>query len=39
MVLSVSGSGLKRKAQIEFVQGGGTKSFLVAHSPLEPVPE
>ncbi len=39
IVLSVSGSGLKRKAQIQFVQGGDTKSFLIAHSPLEPVPE
>lgn len=39
IVVSVSGSGLKRRAQIQFVQGGGTKNFLVAHSPLEPVPE
>lgn len=39
IVLSVSGSGLKRKAQIQFVQGGDAKSFLIAHSPLEPVPE
>jgi len=39
IVVSVSGSGLKRKAQVQFVQGGDAKSFLIAHSPLEPVPE
>jgi DNA helicase-2/ATP-dependent DNA helicase PcrA len=39
LVVSVSGTGLKRKAQVQFVQGGDTKSFLIAHSPLEPVPD
>ncbi len=39
IVVSVSGTGLQRKAQVQFVQGGDAKSFLIAHSPLEPVPE
>ncbi len=39
VVVSVNGSGLKRSAQIRFKQGGELKSFLLAHSPLEPVPE
>ena len=39
VVVTTSGSGLKRKAQVRFQQTGEAKQFLVAHSPLEPVPE
>jgi len=30
---------MKRKAQVRFQQTGEVRQFLVAHSPLEPVPE
>ena len=34
IVVSVSGTGLKRKAQVQFVQGGDAKSFLIAAQSL-----
>jgi len=39
LVTAVSGSGLKRTAQVRFGRDGDVKHFLLAHSPLEPVPE
>ena len=39
VVVATSGSGLKRTAQVRFGASGEVKHFLLAHSPLEPVPE
>ena len=39
VVLAVDGKGWKRKAQVRFAQDGEIKHFLIAHSPLEPIPE
>jgi DNA helicase II / ATP-dependent DNA helicase PcrA len=39
VVVATSGSGMKRKAQVHFGQTGEVKLFLLAHCPLEPVPE
>jgi len=36
-IVSVSGTGVKRKAQVEFAEGNSVKSFLLAHSPLAPL--
>jgi len=36
-IVSVSGTGVKRRARVQFSDGSSVKSFLVAHSPLEPM--
>ena len=36
-IVSVSGTGVKRRARVQFSDGSSVKSFLVAHSPLEPL--
>jgi DNA helicase-2/ATP-dependent DNA helicase PcrA len=38
-LVAVSGSGLKRTVQVRFGRDEDVKHFLLAHSPLEPVPE
>jgi DNA helicase-2/ATP-dependent DNA helicase PcrA len=36
-IISLSGSGIKRKCTVMFATGAGEKRFLLAHSPLRPV--
>jgi DNA helicase-2/ATP-dependent DNA helicase PcrA len=36
-ILAVSGTGMKRRVRVCFDQAGDARSFLVAHSPLEPL--
>ncbi len=38
IVVNVSGNGAKRKARVRFGLDGEVRHFLLAHSPLEPVP-
>jgi DNA helicase-2/ATP-dependent DNA helicase PcrA len=38
-IISVNGTGVKRKVKVQFDRGGDARSFLLAHSPLEPVLE
>jgi len=37
MIVSVSGTGVRRKAQVEFTDGCTVKTFVIAHSPLAPL--
>ncbi len=36
-IVSVSGTGVRRKAQVEFADGSIVKTFVIAHSPLAPL--
>jgi DNA helicase-2/ATP-dependent DNA helicase PcrA len=36
-IVSVSGTGIKRRARVQFSDGGSVRSFLVTHSPLVPL--
>jgi DNA helicase-2/ATP-dependent DNA helicase PcrA len=38
-IVSVNGTGIKRKVKVQFDRGGDPRIFLLAHSPLEPVLE
>lgn len=36
-IVSVSGTGVRRKAQVEFTDGSVVKTFVIVHSPLAPL--
>ena len=38
MIVAASGTGKKRMVRVQFFGGDVPKSFLLAHSPLEPLP-